>query len=107
MSVIVEIDKELDAKLNKLNSELPSLGNILVAYSGGVDSALLAGAAHQVLPGKLLAVISDSPSLARATAGHYGFLRRVRHPLPADFNRRDATARVCAKRWYAMLSLQR
>ncbi len=65
MSITVEVDKELDAKLNKLNHELRSLGRILVAYSGGVDSAFLAWAAHQVIPGKMLAVISDSPSLAR------------------------------------------
>ncbi len=66
MSVTVEVDKELEAKLNKLNNELRSLGNILVAYSGGVDSAFLAWAAHQAIPGRMLAVISDSPSLARA-----------------------------------------
>jgi uncharacterized protein len=36
-----------------------------VAYSGGVDSAYLAWAAHQVLGNKMLAIIADSPSLAR------------------------------------------
>jgi len=65
MSVTV-VDNELEAKLQKLNHELRSLGRILVAYSGGVDSAFLAWAAHQVIPGKMLAVVSDSPSLARA-----------------------------------------
>ncbi len=62
----VEVDNELKAKLNKLNHELRSLGRILVAYSGGVDSAFLAWAAHQAIPGKMLAVISGSASLARA-----------------------------------------
>ncbi|MGA2028376.1 MAG: ATP-dependent sacrificial sulfur transferase LarE [Syntrophobacteraceae bacterium] len=65
MSVAIEVDNELQAKLNKLNHELRSLGKLLVAYSGGVDSAFLAWAAHQVIPGRMLAVISDSPSLAR------------------------------------------
>jgi len=37
-----------------------------VAYSGGVDSAYLAWAAHTVLGGEMLAVLADSPSLARA-----------------------------------------
>jgi uncharacterized protein len=37
----------------------------LVAYSGGVDSAFLAWVAHQVLGDGMLAVIADSPSLAR------------------------------------------
>src|SRR6202011_3683103 len=32
----------------------------------GVDSAFLAWAAHEVLGGEMLAVIADSPSLARA-----------------------------------------
>jgi len=38
---------------------------LLVAYSGGVDSAYLAWAANQGLKGQTLAVIADSPSLAR------------------------------------------
>ena len=37
----------------------------MVAYSGGVDSAFLAWAAHQVLGDGMLAVLADSPSLAR------------------------------------------
>jgi pyridinium-3,5-biscarboxylic acid mononucleotide sulfurtransferase len=37
-----------------------------VAYSGGIDSAFLAYAAHQALGGQMLAVIADSPSLSRA-----------------------------------------
>jgi uncharacterized protein len=36
-----------------------------VAYSGGVDSALLAFAAHQALGNQMLAALADSPSLAR------------------------------------------
>lgn len=39
---------------------------MLVAYSGGVDSAYLAHEAHLVLGEQMLAVIADSPSLARA-----------------------------------------
>ena len=37
----------------------------IIAYSGGVDSALLAYAAHLTLGDKMLAVIADSPSLSR------------------------------------------
>jgi uncharacterized protein len=41
------------------------MGRLLVAYSGGVDSAFLAYAAHQALGSDMLAVLADSPSLAR------------------------------------------
>ena len=53
------------AKAAQLQSDLRSLGRLLVAYSGGVDSAYLAWDAHRVLGSNMLAVIADSPSLAR------------------------------------------
>ncbi|MGD8304624.1 MAG: hypothetical protein PVI55_19580, partial [Desulfobacterales bacterium] len=37
----------------------------IIAYSGGVDSALLAYVAHLALKKNMLAVLADSPSLAR------------------------------------------
>jgi len=57
---------DLAAKRAALDQHLRGLGRILVAYSGGVDSAFLAWAAHQALGNNMLAVIADSPSLARA-----------------------------------------
>lgn len=56
----------LSAKQARLQDSLRSLGRTLVAYSGGVDSAYLAWEAHQVLKQDMLALIADSPSLARA-----------------------------------------
>jgi len=53
------------SKLELLNARLNALGRVLVAYSGGVDSAFLAWAAHEQLGDRMLAVIADSPSLAR------------------------------------------
>jgi pyridinium-3,5-biscarboxylic acid mononucleotide sulfurtransferase len=62
----VETASNLDAKRALLDQHLRALGRTLVAYSGGVDSAYLAWAAHQVLGNDMLAVVADSPSLARA-----------------------------------------
>jgi uncharacterized protein len=52
-------------KLEVLRVTLASLDSLLVAYSGGTDSAFLAYTAHQVLGDRMLAVIADSPSLPR------------------------------------------
>jgi uncharacterized protein len=56
---------DLSAKQRLLEASLRSLGRTLVAYSGGVDSAYLAWVASKILGGDMLAVIADSPSLAR------------------------------------------
>src|SRR5467141_3240148 len=56
----------LGLKREALDFQLRALGRTLIAYSGGVDSAFLAWAAHQSLGSDMLAVIADSPSLARA-----------------------------------------
>jgi uncharacterized protein len=57
--------KDLEAKRALLQVQLRQRGRLLVAYSGGVDSAYLAWAAHQALGKNMLAIIADSPSLAR------------------------------------------
>lgn len=59
------LSTELAQKQAALDQHLRALGRTLVAYSGGVDSAFLAWAARQVLGADILAVIADSPSLAR------------------------------------------
>ena len=58
-------DQELESKSASLQERLSHFGSLLVAYSGGADSAYLAWAAHRVLGANMLAVIADSPSLAR------------------------------------------
>lgn len=56
---------DLVTKRALLDQRLRALGRTLIAYSGGVDSAFLAWASHQILGHDMLAVIADSPSLAR------------------------------------------
>ncbi len=55
-------------KLRTLEARLEQLGSLMVAYSGGVDSAFLAATAHRVLGERMLAVLADS-AIASA-AGH-------------------------------------
>ena len=53
-------------KQEALAARLRELSSVLVAYSGGIDSAYLAWAARQALGDAMLAVIADSPSLSRS-----------------------------------------
>ena len=50
------------AKAAALEARLAALGSVLVAYSGGVDSAFLAVTAARVLGERSLCVTADSPS---------------------------------------------
>src|SRR5215469_13698662 len=60
------VTEALSAKAQRLHEQLHALGRVLVAYSGGVDSAFLAWATHRALGENMLAVLADSPSLARS-----------------------------------------
>src|SRR6266852_944450 len=73
---------DLEVKLAQLQGSLGKLGRVLVAYSGGVNSAYLAWAAHQALGENILAIIADSPSLARTQlADAIAFAREQAIPL--------------------------
>ena len=55
----------LAAKEARLHSRLEEFDSLLIAYSGGVDSAYLAYAASRALGDRMLCVTADSPSYPR------------------------------------------
>ncbi len=76
----------ISEKVAFLKAELSRLDRVLIAYSGGVDSAYLAWEAHRTLGDRMLAVIADSPSLARTQlADALAFARRARNSSGGDF----------------------
>jgi len=75
-----------DAKEQALCDTLASLDSVIVAYSGGVDSAYLAYTAHRTLGDRALAITADSPSyperhrsLAIRIARDFGIRHEIIH----------------------------
>ena len=71
-------------QIDSLRAVLRGYGSCVVAYSGGVDSVLLAKVAHEELGDRMLAAIADSPSLprreleeAQSIAAEFGFPIKV------------------------------
>ena len=74
----------LESKQDRLFEILRELDEVLVAYSGGTDSAYLAWAAHQALGPRAVAITADSPSIPEShkrDAAEYARVCGFRHEL--------------------------
>ena len=72
----------MHSKLAKLRAQLAANAPLIVAYSGGVDSAYLLAEAHRALGSRVLGVIADSASLPRqALADALALARKLGAPI--------------------------
>lgn len=70
------MNETIDAKYGALKANIAALERVLVAFSGGVDSSLVAYVAAETLGADALAVTSGSPSLKRSDLTLAGELAR-------------------------------
>ena len=96
------MDAGLQQRYDKIRTEAASKGRVLVAYSGGVDSGLVARIVFDAIGSRALAVLADSESLARreleeakANAAEIGIPLRVveTNELASEAYRRNPTNR--------------
>ncbi len=98
---VATVESEVLAKQHRLLDILRGMGDVAVACSGGIDSTVVARAAHLALSERAVAVTADSPSVPRAELEEACRLARqigIRHRVVAtdefadpDYVRNDGT----------------
>jgi pyridinium-3,5-biscarboxylic acid mononucleotide sulfurtransferase len=63
LTLIFKVDRMVELKLTQLRNLFIEMEQALIAYSGGIDSTLVAKVAYDVLGDRALAVTAKSPSL--------------------------------------------
>ncbi|HYH63629.1 MAG TPA: ATP-dependent sacrificial sulfur transferase LarE [Urbifossiella sp.] len=110
--MLSDLTNDVIAKRDRLLAVLGELPGVAVAFSGGIDSTVVAQAAHLALGDRAVAVTADSPSVPRtelATARELAALIGIRHVVVAtdefenpDYLRNDgARCYHCKSELYA------
>ncbi len=97
----------LQAKQERLLAQLTAMGRVIVAYSGGTDSAYLAWAAHAALGERAIAITADSASIPEShKRDAEAFARECGHPARIHRDARIRQSRLRQERSRPLLPLQ-